>query len=930
MVLYFLTLSFLSIFLIYFFYLRSPIPISPLMGITVLILSGFVFLFWLFSIKLDISGGLIFGLVGAFVLLLLPLNGPFVSLASYCLGTIFYQFFIGDIPLRPKVGNVLVNTVNYGFPLFLTFKFGPALFLIPSPSSFDLYDPYVLLLALTKMLTLLTLTDILVMSIYCSILDNQNYFKMVRERLRFTNMFIDYFALMLFPGLAYCAAGFWVDRDFLAAVGLFMPFLITRIAMQSLHKERDEFKATLPTIGEIVESKDPYTQYHQGHVSEYSETIAYFLGCDQATAERVKLAGEVHDLGKIGTDDTILNKAGKLTPDEYMHIKEHTMLDELLQKIPPDFPMREIIHLGRLHHQWYDGDQRGYPFNLTREQIPIEARILKVADYWDARTSDRAYHVGITEEECLEALKEGAGKEFDPKVVAAIEEAWKQRAVRSGKHPKMELTPPEQWVIPPPELPEEKPQPSIPRNIRFRNRAFDIAFNTQNIMNGIVTPIRAKLRSLGFIRIFAMLVILIGTAYYCSSANYPIHNKQIVLITALAFLFEFMEVKIPKILPIYPGDFAYLALALLLPIDKFVLVLCLGSFLRLVHYLLQGDATTPQVRRAHFWRLLNRLMIFSLTSIFFRWINLGSQHSTDVPFVEALKSQWVLLGKLLLWAFLASLLGFALVRLETLASRSFRSISLYLPTLTHLFFVNAGLVAAFGWWLYSVYASVHVQFLYGFVGLVLIVTGSYPWVKKLIHAIEGSQQTMEAIVDFADKRLPYSLGRSKAASFLAMKTADGLGLSEEELERLGRISYIYDLGKLGISTALLKKLEKLTADEMLQAHAHIMYGARIAVKYSLYQDDVNALFHHHERWDGMGYPFGLVGKRIPLGARILAVVDTFVAITRDRGYRKALSIEEAAKELQNSVDSSFDPKVVEVFCKETVPSYLRWQQKNNR
>ena len=131
----------------------------------------------------------------------------------------------------------------------------------------------------------------------------------------------------------------------------------------------------------------------------------------------IKKAAQLHDIGKIGIDDSILNKPGKLTPEEFDVVKQHPSKAEEILK-PLEF-LNEALSLIKLHHERYDG--KGYPLGVNGEEIPLGARIMAVADTYDAMISGRPYRKSVfTKEQVIEEIKSNAGTQFDPKIVDAF------------------------------------------------------------------------------------------------------------------------------------------------------------------------------------------------------------------------------------------------------------------------------------------------------------------------------------------------------------------------------------------------------------------------------------------------------------------------------------------------------------------------------
>jgi HD-GYP domain-containing protein (c-di-GMP phosphodiesterase class II) len=143
--------------------------------------------------------------------------------------------------------------------------------------------------------------------------------------------------------------------------------------------------------------------------------------------------------------------------------------------------------------------------------------------------------------------------------------------------------------------------------------------------------------------------------------------------------------------------------------------------------------------------------------------------------------------------------------------------------------------------------------------------------------------------------------------------AETMGVREPELSRIRQGAILHDVGKIGVPDAILKKPGKLNPDEWEEMKRHPEMGYRMLQHIHFLEPALDIVLSHQERWDGSGYPRGLRGEEIPLGARIFAVVDTFDAMTSDRPYRPALSIQAAREEVARFAGIQFDPKIAEVF-----------------
>ncbi|MCA9878924.1 MAG: HD-GYP domain-containing protein [Thermomicrobiales bacterium] len=212
-----------------------------------------------------------------------------------------------------------------------------------------------------------------------------------------------------------------------AIVLLVVPLLIgPHLAFKGIRQAHLDARITMEGLANALERRDPYTYRHSIRVTEYSGMmLSQMPQIPKPEAEAILAAAHIHDLGKVGSRDGSLKKPGELTPDERAEIQQHAAVGaEIVSRLDAYKPSVPII---RHHHERWDGS--GYPDQLAGEAIPLGARIIAVADAFDAMTSDRVYRAALSPEVAFSELRKGAGAQFDPQLVDLFQTAWiaKQR-----------------------------------------------------------------------------------------------------------------------------------------------------------------------------------------------------------------------------------------------------------------------------------------------------------------------------------------------------------------------------------------------------------------------------------------------------------------------------------------------------------------------
>ena len=187
-----------------------------------------------------------------------------------------------------------------------------------------------------------------------------------------------------------------------------------------LHRQQHRMEristATLEALVNALEAKDPYLRGHSARVADLSANVATELGLNEEEVERVRMAGRLHDLGKIGTRDAVVNKEGPLTPEEFEHEKQHVIIGA--QILAPLVHLGDVVSMVKSHHERVDG--MGYPDGLRGEDIPLGGRIIAAAEVYDALTTSRPYQEKMTPEQAVERMAELSGTVLDTRVYEAL------------------------------------------------------------------------------------------------------------------------------------------------------------------------------------------------------------------------------------------------------------------------------------------------------------------------------------------------------------------------------------------------------------------------------------------------------------------------------------------------------------------------------
>jgi len=194
----------------------------------------------------------------------------------------------------------------------------------------------------------------------------------------------------------------------------------------NLYQElKETFYGTAQALAETIEKRDPYTGGHTKRVMNYSLAIGRMMGLNRGELENLKLSAILHDVGKIGVRDSVLLKEGRLDQAELEAMNMHPKYGyDILSHVKR---LKEVIPGMRSHHEKYDGT--GYPDGLKGDKIPITARVIAVADAFDAMTTNRPYRKALSADAAFDELKKHSGKQFDPLAIEAFSKAWQEMEI---------------------------------------------------------------------------------------------------------------------------------------------------------------------------------------------------------------------------------------------------------------------------------------------------------------------------------------------------------------------------------------------------------------------------------------------------------------------------------------------------------------------
>ncbi|MCK8059431.1 MULTISPECIES: HD-GYP domain-containing protein [unclassified Fusibacter] len=262
---------------------------------------------------------------------------------------------------------------------------------------------------IAAILTYITLNITLFSLLFAFVLDTP-ILKVLRQNLWLFSKFLGIAPIGILMAVTQMQLGFFIVLLFLG------PLLLARFTFVQYLKMKDVYIKTINSFTKAIDAKDKYTVGHSERVADYSVKLAKRMKFGDKKIDDLRTSALLHDIGKIGILDAILNKPGKLTEEEYNEIKKHPEIGASI--INEIYFLKNASEVIRHHHESYDGT--GYPDGLKGDEIPLEAAIITVVDAYDAMTSDRSYRKALTHDQAMKNLVDASGRQFNPRVVDAF------------------------------------------------------------------------------------------------------------------------------------------------------------------------------------------------------------------------------------------------------------------------------------------------------------------------------------------------------------------------------------------------------------------------------------------------------------------------------------------------------------------------------
>ena len=647
--------------------------------------------------------------------------------------------------------------------------------------------------------------------------------------------------------------------------------------------------------------------HHSLRVARLSVAIGRALGLSADVLPDLWWGGFVHDIGKVGVPERLLDEPGPLTPKEDSVVRKHPVTGrDLLRAIPATDVIRDAVEF---HHERWDGS--GYPDGRKGQQIPLTARIVAVADAydhamhgwgrgtcaherspgWEREAGDRdravadgnhaAANVDHSAAVALDVVGRGAGSAFDPAVVEALRQSVCSESVQHAPGQddvdalSSDLT--------------RRVAEFISQEVRSRGQAAEAAAAATTTTAVVAAAAAAADTTAMAARVAA------ATATARTTAARTTAPGTVAAVSTAAALAEPSATSTPPPPPTpTPTPSSPPSLPPWVAAAREAAVAADATLLgRRGRAAIRRLCAAARLAAVAVGLVLSAVVIYVTGGTAYAW-----GHLFYIPMIAA--SLWFGPVGGVVSGLAAGLLEGPWMPLDA-------SVGLMQPTVSWvfrtIFFATVGAVVG------TLYDAVQRDSKRMAAGIAQLgVVAGY-----LENLAETVLRTMARTIESADQ---YTRYHSERVSEYAVRVASRMGLDEERATILKWAGIVHDLGKVGVAEHVLAKPGPLTLDERDHIRTHVDLSRRIIEQVDVLAPALPAVWTHHERCDGSGYPRALRGSEIPLEGRILAVADVYEALTSDRPYREAWPRSEALRHLSENAGTLFDPAVVQAFLSE--------------
>jgi diguanylate cyclase (GGDEF)-like protein/excisionase family DNA binding protein len=732
------------------------------------------------------------------------------------------------------------------------------------------------------------------------------------------------------------------DRRLLERVGTHLSLAINNARLYEEIKRMH--LGNLKALSQALNAKDYYTLGHATRVAAYVVLLGQELGWPDEFNEQVGEAALLHDIGKIGVSDRILSKPGGLNSKEWELMKQHPIFGADI--IRPLFS-EELVQGVRHHHERWDGT--GYPDNLSGEEIPLVARAMCVADSYDAMSFRRPYKQAYWYAEALAEIRRCSGEQFDPQIVEAFARvlerlhAQRNQARRVATQAARRVDPEKHALLRTPadetrpeygELVAElrsvrdanPPTRFLTTHARGENRNFIIVVDCEDdpeMHSPLGSEILAdeELPEVFAGRVPDANVLFVDEWGVWVSGIAPVKAENGDVVAVVSADLPPAGTSLEGLGREVTQTFAAMLQTTAKRLTREALDAITDGLTGLYNHRYLHERLSEEIERAREQGQQLSVLFCDLDQ--FKMFNDRKGHSAGDA---ALRGVARIMETTIRHVDLAARYGgeeFALILIDTasdgaveVAERIRRAIaesrfltgddasvtiSIGIATFPEDADRKEGLIDRADWAMYLAKRRGRDQ-------VMTFAAGQKTATPGQIGYSPGQTQ-VAVMAQMVEAKNPFADRRTEATMALAVRVAEQLGLPAAEIDEILEAAAASDIGMVGIPDSVLTKPGDLNAEQWALIREHPVTGERIFRGLGGLEHIAGVIAHHHEHFDGSGYPAGLAGDAIPLAARVVHAVVAYRAMTTERPYRRRLGPADALAEIRRNAGTQFDPRV---------------------